>query len=127
VSRDRAVYLRHVQDLIARIKSYTTDGETAFKTDTKTQDAVLHNLEIIGQCIKDYGVDDLEQACPGIPWIQIAAFRNVLAHKYLGVDIDLIWVIVARDLRSWNGRLACWSVGHRLPTEEFLRRRLLRP
>jgi uncharacterized protein with HEPN domain len=100
VSHDRAVYLRHVQDLIARIKRYTVDGEAAFKADTKTQDAVLHNLEIIGQCIRDYGIDELAQAHPSIPWVQIAAFRNVLAHKYLGVDIALVWEIIVRDLPS---------------------------
>lgn len=98
MSRDRIVYLRHIQDLIARINSYTADGEAAFKADLKTQDAVLHNLEIIGQCVRDYGVDDLTAACPEIPWAQIAAFRNVLAHKYLGVDLDLVWGIVQRDI-----------------------------
>ena len=98
MSRDGAVYLRHIQDLIARIKAYTAEGEPAFKADTRTQDAVLHNLEVIGQCVKDYGVDNLAVTHPSIPWVQIAAFRNVLAHKYLGVDIDLVWAIVARDL-----------------------------
>lgn len=96
--RDRAVYLRHVQDLIARIKRYTAEGEAAFKIDTRTQDAVLHNLEIIGQCIWDYGIDELTQAHPSIPWAQIAAFRNVLARKYLGVDMALVWEIIVRDL-----------------------------
>jgi uncharacterized protein with HEPN domain len=46
VSRDRSIYLRHVLDLIERIKAYIADGEAAFKTDPKTQDAVLHNLGI---------------------------------------------------------------------------------
>lgn len=53
MSRDRSVYLRHILDLIERVKTYTVDGETAFRADSKTQDAVLHNLEIIGQCVKD--------------------------------------------------------------------------
>ena len=81
-----------------RIKHYTADGESAFKADTKTQDAVLHNLEIIGQCIRDYGVNDLAGVSPSLPWVQIASFRNVLAHKYLGVDMALVWEIVVREL-----------------------------
>lgn len=98
MSRDRALYIRHIHDLIARIKAYTEEGEQAFKRDPKTQDAVLHNLEIIGQCVRDYGIDDLTRDYPDTPWAPIAAFRNVLAHKYLGVDINLVWQIVARDL-----------------------------
>jgi uncharacterized protein with HEPN domain len=90
VSRDRSVYLRHMADLLERVRSYTSEGEAAFHADPKTQDAVLHNLEIIGQCVKDYGIDDLARACPRLPWAQIAGFRNVLAHQYLGVDIGLV-------------------------------------
>lgn len=98
MSRDRTLYIRHIHDLIARIEAYTEEGEQAFKRDPKTQDAVLHNLEIIGQCVRDYGIDDLARNYADTPWATIAAFRNVLAHQYLGVDIDLVWQIVARDL-----------------------------
>ena len=98
MSRDRALYIRHIHDLIARIETYTEEGEGSFKQDLKTQDAVLHNLEIIGQCVRDYGIDDLVRNNPQTPWAPIAAFRNVLAHKYLGVDIDLVWQIIERDL-----------------------------
>ena len=100
MSRDRSVYLRHILDLIGRVRTYTAEGEAAFKADAKTQDAVLHNLEIIGQCVKDYGVGELEQAHPQVRWRQIAAFRNVLAHQYLGVDVSLVWGIVVVDLPS---------------------------
>lgn len=96
--KDRTLYLRHIHDLLCRIKTYTAGGEAVFLRDTKTQDAVLHNLEIIGQCVKDYGVDDLKARHPDIPWTQIAAFRNVVAHQYLGVDIGLVWQIVERNL-----------------------------
>ncbi|MCP5151981.1 MAG: DUF86 domain-containing protein [Chromatiales bacterium] len=98
MSKNRSIYIRHIHDLIGRIEAYTADGEQAFKNDTKTQDAVLHNLEIIGQCVRDYGIDALARDYPATPWAQIDAFRNVLAHKYLGADIDLVWEIVDRDL-----------------------------
>jgi uncharacterized protein with HEPN domain len=92
------LYVRHIHDLVTRIATYTEEGEKAFKRDLKTQDAVLHNLEIIGQCVRDYGIDDLAREYAETPWAPIAAFRNILAHKYLGVDIDLVWQIVERDL-----------------------------
>lgn len=106
MSRDRSVYLRHMADLLERIRSYTSEGEAAFRADPKTQDAVLHNLEIIGQCVKDYGIDDLARACPGLPWAQIAGIRNVLAHQYLGVDIGLVWGIIVRDMPALERELA---------------------
>lgn len=65
-----------------------------FFKDRKTQDAVIRNLEVIGQAVKDIGVDDLSKSCPDVPWAQVAGARNVLAHHYLGVDIQLVWNIV---------------------------------
>jgi uncharacterized protein with HEPN domain len=62
-----------------------------FLADRKTQDAVVRNLEIIGQALKDFGVDILTEQMPHIPWSQIAGMRNVLAHEYLGVDMVLVW------------------------------------
>jgi uncharacterized protein with HEPN domain len=106
VNRDRSVYLRHIQDLIERVKAYTAEGEAAFMADPKTQDAVLHNLEIIGQCVKDYGVDELALTHPQVQWHRVAAFRNVLAHQYLGVDVGLVWGIIARDVPALERQVA---------------------
>ncbi len=43
---------------------------------------------------KDIGIDDLATHHPNVPWKQIAGMRNVLAHQYLGVDLNLIWKVV---------------------------------
>ena len=69
-------------------------------TDTRTQDAVIRNLEVIGQAIKDVGVEALASDAGEVPWVEIAGTRNVLAHQYLGVDLDLVWNITERDLPS---------------------------
>lgn len=73
-------------------------GQGMVFQDRKTQDAVTRNLEIIGQAVKDIGADALSQSHPGIPWIQISATRNILAHQYLGVDNELLWNIIEREL-----------------------------
>lgn len=70
----------------------------AFFQDRKTQDAIIRNLEVNGQAVKDFGKDSLVADHPEIPWVQIAGARNILAHQYLGVDNELIWNIVAREL-----------------------------
>lgn len=66
----------------------------------KTQDAVVRNLELIGQAIKDYGSDKLVEAFPMVPWREVAGMRNVIAHEYLGVDMELVWKTINEDLRQ---------------------------
>lgn len=66
--------------------------------DRKTQDAVIRNLEIVGQIVRNLGPDSLAEQRPEVPWARIAGTRNILAHQYLGVDLSLIWNIVEREL-----------------------------
>jgi uncharacterized protein with HEPN domain len=94
----RTLYLKHAIDCVDKILDYTQVGKALFLEDSKTQDAVIRNLEVIGQCIKDYGLDVLETKDPSVPWQKIAGTRNVLAHEYLGVDISLVWEIVDQYL-----------------------------
>ena len=97
--KDDLVFLETALECIDLIKAYTTGYQLDdFLADRKTQDAVIRNLEIIGQTLKDFGVESLEQENPEIPWCQIAAMRNVLAHEYLGVDITLVWETLATPL-----------------------------
>lgn len=103
MKKEVTVYLRHVRDCLLRIEGYVAGGRDAFFLDTKTQDAVIRNLEIIGQVVRDIGADDLAARHPHIPWSQIAGARNVLAHQYLGVDLQLVWRIVERDLPPLKG------------------------
>ena len=96
--KDRQVYLRHLADYLQRIREYTADGRQQFMNDRKTQDAVIRNLEIVGQIVRDLGPDSLAEQRPEVPWARIAGTRNILAHQYLGVDLSLIWNIVEREL-----------------------------
>lgn len=96
--KDRTIYLKHAIDCINKIEIYTSKGEDFFLQDTKTQDAVLRNIEVVGQCIKDHGIEELKVASPELPWDKIAGMRNILAHQYLGVDVRLTWGVVSNHL-----------------------------
>lgn len=98
MTRDASVYLRHIRDCAEPVAAYTAEGRGAFFVDTKTQDAVIRNLEIIGQAVKDLGPDQLAGEMGEIPWQQVAGFRNVLAHQYLGVDLKLVWNVIEEHL-----------------------------
>ncbi len=99
MSKDRSVYIKHIHDCICRIEDYTRGGQDEFFSDHKTQDAVIRNLEVIGQAIKDFGVEDLMADFKNIPWNEISGMRNILAHQYLGVSIHTTWAVIEKDLK----------------------------
>ena len=92
-------YLEHILDAIAAIEEYTAEGAAVFLSDRKTQDAVIRNLEIIGEATRNVPAS-FRAAYPDIPWQQAAALRNVLIHKYFGVDLSIVWGMVEKELPS---------------------------
>lgn len=95
--KDDGLYLIHILECIDRIERYTVDGGDAFMEDTKTQDAVMRNLQTLAESTQRLS-DDLRQKYPDIEWRNVAAFRNVAVHDYLGIDLTQTWDIVADDL-----------------------------
>ncbi len=91
-------FLSDIREAIHRITAYST-GMTyeSFVADTKTQDAVLRNLEILGEATKNLSTQ-LRAEYPGIPWKSMAETRDRLIHHYFGVNLDIVWQIVALEL-----------------------------
>lgn len=99
MTRIRAVFLAHALDCANFIaEALAGCNEQRFHEDRMLRDAILRNLEVIGQACKDYGIESLEQHQPNIRWRRIAGFRNQLAHEYLGLDNELIWTIVCEQI-----------------------------
>jgi uncharacterized protein with HEPN domain len=102
--KDERVYLLHALDAIDAILKYTVDGRDAFFADRKTQDAVVRNVEIIGQAVK--GLSGRTRALEStVPWRQIAGMRDKLIHEYFGVDLALVWDVVERELPALRPRM----------------------
>jgi uncharacterized protein with HEPN domain len=68
-----------------------------FELDQKTIDAVLRNLEIIGEAAR-FIPDEIEEVNSQIPWMKIRGFRNIVAHEYFGVSLRIVWKTVSDDL-----------------------------
>lgn len=97
-------YLRHVLDAISAIETYVVGGEAAFRADRKTRDAVVRNLEIIGEAVSKLSAD-LKAKNADVPWGKIAGMRNRLIHGYLTVDQDVVWSTVAQVLPGFKERI----------------------
>ena len=79
-------------------KKYTIRiNYNTFLKDIKTQDAVLRNLEIIGEAAKNVS-ESIKKKYPDIPWKEIAGTRDRLIHDYFGVNLDIVWGIIKDDL-----------------------------
>lgn len=97
-------YLLHALDAIDAVLEYTQDGRDAFFADRKTQDAVIRNIEVLGQAVKSLSAET--RAHDGsIPWRQIAGMRDKLIHEYFGVDLALVWDVVERELPSLRPKI----------------------
>ncbi|MBS3817325.1 MAG: DUF86 domain-containing protein [Candidatus Thermoplasmatota archaeon] len=68
-----------------------------FKTDEKTMDAVLRNLEVIGEAVKNLP-DEIKENNQGIDWKGISGLRDILSHAYFGVDDEIIWDIIQNKI-----------------------------
>lgn len=90
--------LSDIEEAAQRIATYTA-GMTyeAFLSDMKTQDAVIRNLEIIGEATKNLSAE-LRAKHPDLPWKGMAGVRDRLIHDYFGVNLDIVWQIVTAEL-----------------------------
>ena len=95
--KDQSVYLRHILQCIERIAEDTREGHDFFLSSHLHQDAVLRNLQTLSESAQRLS-PDLRAHHPEIEWKRIAAFRNLLVHDYLGIDMERVWEIVHRDL-----------------------------
>jgi uncharacterized protein with HEPN domain len=96
VNRD-TLYLQHVLDAIWKIERYVAVGYAEFLAASHWQDAVIRQLEIIGEAVKRISPEILGHR-PDIPWRRIAGMRDVLIHDYMGVDLEAVWQVTQQDL-----------------------------
>ncbi len=94
-------FLSHIVQAIDRIEAFSAGiDRTAFLTDLKTQDAVIRNLEVIGEACGNIRrlAPEFVLAHPEVPWGNAIGNRNALAHGYFSVDLDLVWATMRADL-----------------------------
>jgi len=104
--RDDRLYLIHIQESIGRIESYLAGkGQADFFASTLIQDAILRNLQTLAESTQRLP-PDWKAKHPEIDWAKIYGFRNVVAHDYLGIDLERVWKILERDLPALKNTIA---------------------
>lgn len=91
------VLLEHMRDCLARIFEYTHAERSRFETSRLVQDAVIRNLQTLAESSQRLS-SEIKATELQIPWRELAGFRNVIVHGYLGVDLGAVWLVVEQDL-----------------------------
>lgn len=96
--RKAALYFEDIRTSIGNIEEYTKGlGFEDFRDDKKTIDAVVRNLEVIGEAARNIP-KELKKEYLNVPWEKMVSMRNKVIHEYFGVDVEILWQTIKEDL-----------------------------
>jgi uncharacterized protein with HEPN domain len=101
--KDDMLYRIHIAECITRIESYVCQiDKDTFLHAPLVQDAVLRNLQILAESSQRLS-EGFKAKYPQVEWYKISGLRNILVHDYLGVDLEIVWNILATELMALKG------------------------
>ena len=103
-TKDPRLYLIHIVEAVRKIQRYTNGGKHAFFGDDMVQDAVYRNFLVIGEATKRLSTE-IRAMDDAIPWKAMAGMRDVMVHRYEGIEPDLVWQIIEEELPRLDQRL----------------------
>ena len=113
MSRDENMYLLDIAESCEKILRFTQGmARQDLMADQKTYDAVVRNLEIIGEAAKHVS-DSMRKQISGVEWRKIAGLRDILIHAYFGIDNNILWDIVKNKVPELRASVAGYLKGHR--------------
>jgi uncharacterized protein with HEPN domain len=98
MSKDYKTYFKDIIEAIEKINKYTKQCSfEKFKNDSMISDAVIRNLAIIGEAVKNVS-PEVKKNYDEIEWKKIAGFRDMVIHSYSNVDLEIVWDVVQNKL-----------------------------
>jgi len=92
--KDDRLYLHHMLERCLRIRRFIQPGREAFMASEELQDAVIRNVEVIGEAAKRVSAE-ARTGLASLDWKAICGMRDVLIHDYIGVDLDEVWNVAS--------------------------------
>jgi len=98
MKKESEVFIEHILESIELIENYTENKTISdFIESVQLQDSIIRRIEIIGEAVKNLPAE-VKSNYPDVPWKNIAGMRDVLIHKYFGIDLELTWQVVQKDI-----------------------------
>jgi uncharacterized protein with HEPN domain len=98
MKKEPEVFIEHILESIELIENYTANKTISdFIESVQLQDSIIRRIEIIGEAVKNLPAE-VKSNYPDVPWKNIAGMRDVLIHKYFGIDLELTWQVVQKDI-----------------------------
>lgn len=100
------LYLEDIQSSIRKIERYTRGSNfEKFSRDEQMIDAVVRNLSIIGEAVKNIP-KEIKAKNPDVAWNEIKGMRNKVVHEYFGIDEEILWKTIKDDLPIFKKQIA---------------------
>ena len=107
--RDWQLFVMDMREAIGKVALYVHDiSFDEFRVDSRTVDAVVRNLEVIGEAARCLPASIKSQR-PEVDWVAINGLRNRIVHEYFGLSLSVIWSIVQEDLPRLDSQLSDWG------------------
>lgn len=112
MSREWRLFIDDILRCAGKIRTWTA-GLTLdeFVADERTRDAVLRNIELIGEAARHLP-DDVCRSMPQIDWRNVSGMRNWLAHAYFGIDNQIVWNVIEAKVPELEGALRAYLAAH---------------
>ena len=104
MKKDDRVYVLHVRDALRQILEYAKEGRDFFQRDKKTQDAIIRQFQVLGEAAKKLSTP-FRKSYADIPWKEMSGMRDKMIHEYFGIDLDLVWDVVEKELPTLQKKI----------------------
>jgi uncharacterized protein with HEPN domain len=95
--RDDRIRLQDILEAVEQIERYAARGRAGFDQDELVQTWIIHYLSILGEAASGLSAEFRKQH-PERAWAEAVGRRNILIHRYFGIELDLVWRVVEHDL-----------------------------